>query len=64
MAIAFLAAGLVLFGAGGFALLAGISVQIVFDPFHRVMSVFLTRLELGAMLLIVGLWVGWTGHLL
>ena len=64
MAIAFLAAGTVLIAAGGIAFWAHISVQIVFDPFHRVMSVFLTTLELGAMLLIVGVWVGWTGHLL
>jgi hypothetical protein len=64
MAVGFLAAGLVLIGAGGFALLVGIRVHMVFDPSHRVMSVFLTRLELGAMLLIVGVWVGWTGHLL
>lgn len=63
-AVAFLFAGTVLAGVGGFALLAHISVQIVFNPFHRVMSVFLKTWELGGMLLIVGVWVGWTGHLL
>jgi len=63
-AVAFLVAGSVFLGAGMVALWAHISVQIMFDPFHRVMSVFLTTFELGGMLLIVGTWLLWTGHLL
>lgn len=63
-AMAFLMAGIVLIGAASLAFWAHISVQIVFNPFHRVMSVFLNTWELGGMLLVVGLWVGWTGHLL
>lgn len=64
MAIAFLALGSMLIGAGGIALWAHISTQIVFNPLHRTMSVLLTTPELGGMLLIVGAWVAWTGHLL
>ncbi len=64
MAISFLVSGSVLIGAGVVAFWARISTQIVFNPLHRTMSVFLTTAELGGMLLIVGAWLAWTGHLL
>ncbi len=64
MAIAFLVAGTVLIGAGVIALWLHVRVQIVFNPFHRTMAVFLRTWELGGMLLIVGAWVVWTGRLL